>query len=274
MKNKRPHNARLRTIRPLVTQHFFCSPLSPRTVKAPILDLPEGEAMVQGRDSKLSRTKSEMDVDGPSNGQGTHAPARVVFSQLSTIIPTEPPSTPHIPRRPPTPFYTPSASSTSSPDDDDEHIVDMGSSQDSQVSHMSFSETMDSEDLPGTREPTPVPELPQTQGLQKMQSVVFLGPATTSVPPCSPTPPLTRTPSSDQGEFLQKYLLTTQKAQAQQLEALTELARSISQGMSMLTQEVNSLKEEVKRVGSALERPRRRPSESMSRIQVRRYSTT
>ncbi|KAI0643045.1 hypothetical protein C8Q79DRAFT_203656 [Trametes meyenii] len=136
--------------------------------------------MVQGQN--LGRTKSEMEIDGPSNNQRTNTSPRVVFSPFPSIIHPESPSTPHISHRPPTPFYTPCSSLPSEVNADDEHLVDMGSSQDSQVSHMSFSEseTMDSEDLPGTREPTPVPELPPTQGLQKMQSIVLLGPAATS----------------------------------------------------------------------------------------------
>ena len=51
----------------------------------------------------------------------------------------------------------------------------MATSQSSHASTMTL-EDMDSEALAGTRESTPVAELPQSQGIHRMESIVSLGP--------------------------------------------------------------------------------------------------
>ncbi|CDO72050.1 hypothetical protein BN946_scf184943.g85 [Trametes cinnabarina] len=119
------------------------------------------------------------------------------------------------------------------------------------ASQASSSLDMDSDGEEGTvaatREPTPMPEEPQTQGLHKMQSIVDLGPV---IAAAEAPPPAKQSSASDarmqilEG-FLERHLVQAHQLQTQQLSVLSAANESSISAWRAITQELSALKQEL-----------------------------
>ncbi|KAI0775500.1 hypothetical protein BD413DRAFT_276427 [Trametes elegans] len=193
----------------------------------------------------LGRTKSAMDIDPSVPLLGQFGPRE------RSRYPAHPPRAPLMSSAP-LPDPVPSITL----DHPGDESVEMGSSQDSNA--------MASEEEAGTRVPTPVPDLdaltPLSQGLNRMQSIVSLGPAIPSTPP----PPPVAEPQRASAELLaavQQHLAVSQEAHGRQLAALAELTQSLRAGMDAVVAEVGRLREEVVKARNEHGRERERDRE-------------
>ncbi|KAH9891978.1 hypothetical protein C8Q73DRAFT_701881 [Cubamyces lactineus] len=226
---------------------------------------------------KIGRTKSAMDIDPSTH----HAVAQSlalnppIYRQTHTTY-----SVPVVDEREPTPFpYTSSSdcvdnlpspysrplSPVSLPDEDY-----MATSQSSHSSIMTL-EDMDSEELAGTRESTPVADVSQIQGIHRMESIVALGPVGSTAPVVPAGPSHSQEPKPGWEAVLQHHLTMVQEMQARQFDALAELTRSIQGGMVSMAAELRAFREEVQKVGDARARAHTSKRVVVQRVRVPRY---
>ncbi|KAI0330186.1 hypothetical protein GY45DRAFT_1324067 [Cubamyces sp. BRFM 1775] len=225
---------------------------------------------------KISRTKSAMDID-PSTHQAVaqslalsppiyhHATYAISVAEEREPTPFPFDSSSDRVDSLPSPYHRP-LSPVSLPDEDY-----MATSQSSHASTMTI-EDMDSEELAGTRESTPVADVPQSQGIHRMESIVALGPVDSAAPGASTSPQAPpQQPRPEWEAVLQHYLMMAQEMQARHFDALAELTRSIQVGMVSLTAELRALREEAQKVGDARARAHTPKRVVVQRIRVPRY---
>ncbi|KAI9064691.1 hypothetical protein FKP32DRAFT_1602889 [Trametes sanguinea] len=230
--------------------------------------------------NKLGRTKSAMDIDSSASQDSSRG------SQL--LLPTRYQPLHVAPGLQLTPLPSfedlgPNALPPVLPPDVEEEAMNFSQLTESQLcSSQIMDSDSDDEAVAATRESTPMPEEPPTQGLNRMESIVNLGPVVAndslSVATEAKKQQLSDADARVQAleAFLERHLVLareTQQLHTQQLATLAASTELTRLGWQAIAQELGALKEEFRKVGSTYEHMNTGGSRrsAVPRVHVPRY---